>query len=190
MKAEAIGTIGNPDQMKPQIREFTVTNEDGSQTKKKIVTFKIFEVGGAGSIQVNLNYSDWAEGIFKNLSSGRKVYVRGSLSHNPNKRFNGDQIEVFVNPTIWANEVFLLDTPASKQFRQYTALMSEKSYVFEALIENIQNGEFSEKAHVIEFLEREFTELSRIEFEAGRIEPKTPEDYQTENPMEEGAIQQ
>jgi hypothetical protein len=109
VEATIIGTIGSTESMKPQVIERT--DKDGNIYKT--VTFKMF-AGNKESYQVNLPYNEWGQSVFKSLSAGRKVQVKGGLYHSPNAQLRGKEINAWANPTVQADSIVFMDTNLQK----------------------------------------------------------------------------
>ena len=125
-KIEAIGVIGKKDNMKPTKR-WVVRQRNGKHVKVPFMSFRMWaedytqamEILEDGSkrrknevMQVILPENQRGEDMFKPLAAGRKVLVRGRLTHRPNVGQDKDGNTIaYPNPVIYVDSITFMDEP-------------------------------------------------------------------------------
>ncbi len=125
-KFEGKGTIGMTDSMKPTLI-WQTRERNGKHVEVPFMTFKMHTEDYTRAmvasedgtkrrqrevVQVILQEDQRSQNLFKRLAAGRKVLVRGRLTHRPNigKTKDGNAI-AYPNPVVYLDTLEFLDEP-------------------------------------------------------------------------------
>ena len=118
IKGEFTGTIGR-ENMAP--KEIWVDDAEAEGGKRPWRFFSVFvdnnQQGTREVVQVTIPNTKRGEKLFKAASAGRRIFVRGRLSHKPKVATNREGKHVaYENTQIKGDELYFLDTPKISQY--------------------------------------------------------------------------